>query len=136
MDVASGYRTNVVFTNPSASDATVDAKVRRGDGTLVSEGSIGPLPANGFTQIGNGPPFAGVAGTNDTNLWLEFTSDQPVLAFASVINNASGDPFAIVTTAEPNVSALGARRVLHGEPGRPRHGPGRDVHGHVHGRAS
>ncbi|HEX7528016.1 MAG TPA: PKD domain-containing protein, partial [Thermoanaerobaculia bacterium] len=38
-------------------------------------------------------------------LWLEFTSDQPVLAFASVINNTSGDPFAIVMTPEPNVSA-------------------------------
>ena len=49
--------------------------------------------------------FPGVAGTTDTNLWVEFTSDQPVLAFASVINNASGDPFAIVMTAEPNVPA-------------------------------
>ena len=106
VDLASGYRTNVVFTNPSPSDATVAAKVRRGDGTLVSEATVGPLAPNGFTQIGNwGAPFSGVAGTNDTNLWLEFTSDQPVLAFASVINNASGDPFAIVTTAEPNVSS-------------------------------
>ena len=106
VDLSSGYRTNVVFTNPGASDATVDAKVRRGDGTLVSEGTIGPLPPNGFTQVGNwGPPFSGVAGTNDTNLWIEFTSDQPVLSFASVINNASGDPFAIVMTAEPNVSS-------------------------------
>ena len=106
VNTSTGYRTNVVFTNPGTSDATVDAKVRRGDGTLVSEGTIGPLPPNGFTQIGNwGPPFSGVDGTADTNLWLEFNSDQPVLSFASVINNASGDPFAIVMTAEPNVSS-------------------------------
>ncbi|HQQ76931.1 MAG TPA: PKD domain-containing protein [Thermoanaerobaculia bacterium] len=102
VDLAAGYRTNVVFTNPGSSDATVRAKVRRGDGTLVSDATLPALGPNGFTQIGNwGPPFSGVAGTNDTNLWIEFTSDQPVLSFASVINNASGDPFAIVMTSEP-----------------------------------
>jgi hypothetical protein len=102
VDLAAGYRTNVVFTNPGSSDANVRAKVRRGDGTLLSDATIPTLGPNGFLQIGNwGPPFSGVAGTNDTNLWVEFTSDQPVLSFASVINNASGDPFAIVMTAEP-----------------------------------
>jgi len=102
VDLAAGYRSNVVFTNPGSADANVRAKVRRGDGTLLSDATIPTLGPNGFLQIGNwGPPFSGVAGTNDTNLWVEFTSDQPVLSFASVINNASGDPFAIVMTAEP-----------------------------------
>jgi hypothetical protein len=106
VDLSAGYRTNVVFMNPGASDASVRAKVRRGDGSLLSDATLPTLAPNGFTQIGNwGAPFSGVSGTNDTNLWLEFTSDQPVLSFASVINNASGDPFAIVMTAEPNVSA-------------------------------
>ncbi len=99
-NLQTGYRTNVVFTNPGSSPATVNAKVHRGDGSSVSA-VIGPLPANGFTQIGNWGSFPGIDGTADTNLWLEFTSDQPVLAFASVINNASGDPFAIVMTNEP-----------------------------------
>jgi PKD repeat protein len=105
VDLATGYRTNVVFTNPGTSDATVNANVRRGDGTSVSTATIGPLAPNGFKQVGNWGDFPGVSGTNDTNLWLEFTSDQPILSFASVINNASGDPFAIVMTAEPNVSS-------------------------------
>jgi PKD repeat protein len=105
VDLATGYRTNVVFTNPGASNATVNANVRRGDGTSVSTATIGPLAPNGFKQVGNWGDFPGVSGTNDTNLWLEFTSDQPILSFASVINNASGDPFAIVMTAEPNVSS-------------------------------
>lgn len=105
VDLLAGYRTNVVFANPGTSDATVNANVRRGDGTPVSAATIGPLAPNGFKQVGNWGDFPGVSGTNDTNLWLEFTSNQPVLAFASVINNASGDPFAIVMTAEPNVSA-------------------------------
>jgi PKD repeat protein len=105
VDLLSGYRTNVVFTNPGTQSATVTAKVRKGDGSQLSSATLDPLGANGFVQIGNWGSFPGVAGTADTNLWLEFTSDQPVLAFASVINNASGDPFAIVMTAEPNVSS-------------------------------
>ena len=81
-------------------------KIRKGDGTQLSSGTIS-VGANGLVQkaLDDAGAFPGVAGTTDTNLWVEFTSDQPVLAFASVINNASGDPFAIVMTAEPNVSA-------------------------------
>jgi PKD repeat protein len=105
-NLSSGYRTNVVFANAGGSDANVHAKVHKGDGTVLSDATLPALPPNGFTQIGNwGPPFSGIDGTADTNLWLEFTADQPVLSFASVINNASGDPFAIVMTAEPNVSS-------------------------------
>jgi PKD repeat protein len=105
-DGATGYRSNVVFTNPGGSDATVTARLKQGDGTLIKEVAVGPLPANGFTQVGALAAWLPSPNTiTSTNLWLEFVSDQPVLSFASVINNASGDPFAIVMTAEPNVSA-------------------------------
>jgi hypothetical protein len=105
-DGGSGYRSNVVFTNPGTAAATVSTNLRRGDGTLISSATIGPLGPNGWTQIGGLSAWLPSPNTiTDTNLWLEFTSDQPVLSFASVINNASGDPFAIVMTAEPNVSS-------------------------------
>ncbi len=70
--------------------------------------------------------FPGASGTTDTNLFLEFTSDQPVLSFASVINNASGDPFAIVAAADaaqPGADRDAARR----RAARPREDPARDV---------
>ena len=99
---AAGYRTNIVFMNPGPQMATVTASIRRGGGGLISSGTIGPLGTNGFSQVAlDGSTFPGVAVTTDTNLWLEFTSDQPVLGFASVINNASGDPFAIMATPDP-----------------------------------
>ena len=47
-----------------------------------------------------GRPDPGVQGITDTNLFLEFTSDRPVLAFTSVINDASGDPFEIVASRD------------------------------------
>ncbi|MBK8597115.1 MAG: formylglycine-generating enzyme family protein [Holophagales bacterium] len=114
-----GYRTNVVFVNPGNAAATVHAKVRRGGGSLLSEGTIGPLGANGFRQVAldDTSVFPGVAGTTDTNLWLEFTSDKPVLAFASVINNASGDPYAIVATADRGTSAPATEEITVTLPG-------------------
>ncbi len=103
-DAATGYRSNLDFMNPGTAAANVTATIRKGDGTQLSHATISVGP-NGLVQraIDDGGVFPGVAGTTDTNLWMEFTSDVPVLVFASVINNASGDPFAIVMTAEPSV---------------------------------
>jgi hypothetical protein len=99
---SAGYRTNLVVMNPGSANATATIKVRTGDGVLLSSGTIGPLGANGFSQVplDSAGTFAGVAGRTDTNLWVEFMSDQPVLAFASVVNNASGDPFAVIATPD------------------------------------
>jgi PKD repeat protein len=103
-DLVSGYRSNVVFFHPGdATSATVTANLRRGDGTLVSGASfaLGTGPA-GFKQINRfSTEFAPPVSLVDTNLFLEFTSSQPVLAFASVINNVSGDPFALSAVGDP-----------------------------------
>ncbi len=95
-----GYRTNVVFMNPGTAAATVTATLRRGDGSSIGTVTYPALPADGFRQVALGSGFPGASGMTDTNLFLEFTSNQPVLSFASVINNASGDPFAIMASAD------------------------------------
>lgn len=101
-DGGSGYHSNVVFMNPGTTAANVTTNLRKGDGTLVAAFTLDPLAANGFKQINNLSLWLPNPNTiTDTNLWLEFTSDQAVLSFASVINNTSGDPFAIVMTPEP-----------------------------------
>lgn len=109
---SSGYRTNVVFFNPSPSGpASVTANVRKGDGTLLGVASI-TLPPQGWTQRAvNDGTFPGLGAPTDTNLFLDFTSDQPILSFASVINNASGDPFAIVAVGDPVAAPVAAYTV-------------------------
>jgi hypothetical protein len=101
-DPATGYRSNLDFMNPGSAAANVSATIRKGDGTFLSKGtfSVGP---NGLVQrrIDDAGTFPGVAGTTDTNLFVEFTSDSPLLVFASVINNGSGDPFSVEMTADP-----------------------------------
>jgi PKD repeat protein len=106
-DPATGYRSNLDFMNPGATAANVTVTIRRGDGTHLSNGTLSVGP-NGLVQrrIDDGAAFPGVAGTTDTNLWMEFTSDQPLLVFASVINNGSGDPFAVEMTPEPSVGPV------------------------------
>ncbi len=95
----SGYRTNVVFMNPGYAAATATVRVRRGGGAPLSTWTVGPLAPNGFSQAPL-DSFAGLAGTTETNLWLEFVSDRPVLAYATMIHNVSGDPFAVVASAD------------------------------------
>jgi len=98
-----GYRSNLVFFNPAAAgSANVTANLRAGDGSLLSTSTftLGNGPA-GFRQVNNYKDFSPPVSLSDTNLWIEFTSDQPVLAFASVINNVSGDPYALTASAEP-----------------------------------
>ena len=96
---SSGFRTNLVVVNPANVPATAIVKVRRGGGEVLATETIGPLPPNGFRQVGLGS-LPGVAGTTDTNLWLEFTSDQPLFAYATVIHNVSGDSFAVMANPE------------------------------------
>ena len=108
-DGGTGYHANVVFMNPGTATANVTTNLRNGDGTLVAAFTFDPLPANGFKQINSLSAWLPSPNTiTDTNLWMEFTSDQPVLAFASVINNGSGDPFAIVMVAEPSAAPASA----------------------------
>jgi len=104
---ASGYRSNLVFVNGGNSAATATVRIRRGGGDLLSTATIGPLSPNGFRQVAlDATTFPGVGGTTDTNLWLEFASDQPVIAYATVIHNVSGDPFAVMASADAPSSAM------------------------------
>ena len=99
---AAGYRSNLVFFHPAPTgSANVTVNLRAGDGTLISTGSftLGNGPG-GFKQVNSFKDFSPAVSLSDTNLWVEFTSDQPVLAFASVINNGSGDPYAVTASAE------------------------------------
>ncbi len=98
-----GYRTNLTFVNPSSdTEARVATDVRKGDGSILSTAMI-TLAANGALQVSmtDGNTFPGVAGTTDTNLYVSFTSNIPVLVTASVNSNTSGDSFAIVANPEP-----------------------------------
>ena len=109
---SSGYRTNLVVMNPGFRPATATVRVRSGGGAILATGTVGPLSGGsyggGFAQVAL-DGFAGMAGRTETNLWVEFTSDQPVFAYGTVIHNVSGDPFAVM--ASPDVPPPGPNEI-------------------------
>ncbi len=98
--VAAGYRTNFAVWNAAGIDVTVKLRVRRGDGSLLASTTIGPISGNDFRQL-TIDHLPEVVGTTDSNLWIEFESDLPVFAYATIIHNVSGDPFAVLPSREP-----------------------------------
>ncbi len=88
------FRTNVGLVNPNVATATVTWRLYDKNNALVSTGSpmvIAPLGVVGPTSIATTVFFTpGSADLSDA--WVSFTSDQPVLAYASVVDNGTSDP--------------------------------------------
>ncbi len=87
------YRTNVGFAGTTAQQGTVRVRLRDGSGALIGEGSR-PLLPNGQTQIDD--VFGSLGAPATTVARAEVTTDVPVVAFATVIDNRTGDPFAVL----------------------------------------
>ena len=95
------YRTNVGFAATTATRGTVRVRVRNAAGALVGEGTREILP-NGQTQIDDVLGALGAPAT--TVARAEVTADVPVVAFATVIDNRTGDPFAVVAQKASSAS--------------------------------
>ncbi len=98
----SGDRTSIVFVNPGDEPATVTVSVHRGGSAAVfAVRTLGSLEPGGFRQLPlDAVEFPGLRGTTAENVWIEFSSDRPVLSYAIVISNMSGDPFAVLASPD------------------------------------
>ena len=90
---SSRYRTNVGFAGTSSQRGTVRVKLRDAAGVLIGEATRDLLP-NGQTQIDR--VFDALGAPATTVARAEVTSDVPVVAFATVIDEKTGDPFAVL----------------------------------------
>ena len=90
-DATSGSRTNLVLVNPSATEAAaVRVSLLGGDGARLGSEATVNVNANGSTQA---DVFAlvGASAQTTTNAFVAFTSDRPVLALTTVIDNRTND---------------------------------------------
>lgn len=87
------YRTNVAFAGTAGQRGTVRVRLRDGAGALLGEGTRDLLPY-GQTQINDVFQALGAAAT--TVARAEVTGDVPFVSFATVIDNRTGDPFAVL----------------------------------------
>ncbi len=86
------FRTNIGFLNPGGANATVTLTLIRSPATELGTAEVG-VPPRGYVQRNLAALFPGVALAPGELLSIGFdASDQPVIAFASVIDNVSQDP--------------------------------------------
>ena len=87
-----GFRTNVGFVNPTMTTAGVTISVYDVDSAvLIGSGTIELLPL-GFRQVNDVFAFVGAGESSVPNASVEIAADPTVLAYASVVDNTSGDP--------------------------------------------
>ena len=97
---ASGFRSNIGFQNPTTSTVTVEVNVYDADtGTLLGTTSR-TLPPLAYSQINNVFNAIGLASTVVANATVEFTASAAVFAYASVVDNTSGDPVFVLPFAD------------------------------------
>jgi len=96
----SGFRSNIGFQNPTASTVTVEVNVYdAATGNLLGTTSR-TLPPLAYSQINNVFNAIGLASTVVANATVEFTASAAVFAYASVVDNTSGDPVFVLPFAD------------------------------------
>ncbi len=102
---ASGFRTNVGFLNPGLAPVTVTYRVYdAATAALLGEGSRS-LPPLAFSQVNNVFSAIGMADSVVRNATVEVAATAPVLAYASVVDNTSGDAIYVLPGADSGTPA-------------------------------
>lgn len=82
------FRTNIGFVNTAGSVASVTLRLYDKNNAVVNTQSVS-IPANGV--LGPTNYFAAASG-DFTDAWASYESDQPLIAYGSVVDNGSTDP--------------------------------------------
>ncbi len=87
-------RTNVIVVNAAPFSGTARVRFHDADGREVASTEV-KVPASGFVQLDR--PFASLGGRSDVaagRALVEVVSGGPLVAFATVVDNATNDPVA------------------------------------------
>lgn len=103
-DPALGFRSNVGAVNPADGPATVSLTLRTSDGAVLGTGSLA-LPPRGHLQASATSLF-GPQTVQTTGAFIEVDATSPVLAYASVVDNQSGDPVFIPAQADSGTPSV------------------------------
>jgi plastocyanin len=104
----SGFRTNLGVTNPNAESATVRLTLRNGAGGGSLGSATVEIPPFSHTQRSLSSLYS-IDSVTSTNLFVEIDSSIPVFAYASVVDNQSGDQIFVLAERDggtPNEGLL------------------------------
>jgi hypothetical protein len=102
--VASGYRTNIGFFNPSTATVFVRLELRDASGALIAESTPTLTPLQ-HRQNAIGDFFAGVDLSDRSDLTLSFDASAPIFVYGSVVDNTSDDPVFVAAQEDVGVAA-------------------------------
>jgi hypothetical protein len=99
---AKTFRTNLGLNTVGGSSATVTISLHDDSGNPLGTASVS-VPGNGLRQV-NRDELRGLLGVSAVNGYLKLVSDTDILAWASKIENGTGDPSFQIGIAAASVS--------------------------------
>lgn len=108
------FRTNLGVVNPNTVAASVTFRLYDKNNVLVSTGNAITIPPMGViapTNLASGL-FFHPGGFDLTDAWVSFTSTQPLLSYASLVDNCSNDP-TFIGMAEDAVTGSASTKELY-----------------------
>lgn len=107
---SNGFRTNIGLVNPNATAANVTWHLYDKNSASVSSvnaSSIQSIPPFGVIQPSNMTTLFSAPGADLSDAWVSFTSDQPIFAYGSVVDNGTSDPTFIPVSFDSGGAAVG-----------------------------
>jgi heme/copper-type cytochrome/quinol oxidase subunit 2 len=96
------FRTNWGGVNPNAAMANVTFTLYDKSNTVAGTNTLNIQPF-GVVAPTNIAGFFGSPNRDLTDSWISFTSDQPIFAYGSIVDNASADPTFITASHDSGV---------------------------------
>ncbi|MEA2235964.1 MAG: hypothetical protein QOC81_688 [Thermoanaerobaculia bacterium] len=101
----SAFRTNVGAANPNAVTANVTWHLYDKNNAIVGTAFVVAMPPYAVISPSGLAGYAvGGGGADLTDAWLSYTSDQPIVAYGSVIDNGTTDPTYIPASEDTGVA--------------------------------
>lgn len=102
------FRTNIGVVNPNSTPANVTWRLYDKNNAVVGSVNTSALPAAipplGVVTPINMTSVFSASGADLSDSWVSFTSDQPIFAYASVVDNGTTDPTFIPMSADSGVA--------------------------------
>ncbi|MDP9359906.1 MAG: hypothetical protein M3P29_00490 [Acidobacteriota bacterium] len=105
LQAGGSFRTNVGAANPNATAANVTWRLYDKNNALVGNPKTMTLPPYGVVAPSGLASYADTPPANPdlTDAWLSYSSDQPIVAYGSVIDNGTTDPTYIPAAEDTGV---------------------------------
>ena len=104
------FRTNVGAANPNATAANVTWRLYDKNNLLVGRPKTMTMPPYAVVAPSGLATYADTstsgAGADLSDAWLSYTSDQPIVAYGSVIDNGTTDPTYIPASEDTGVAVV------------------------------